>query len=724
MGFNVVPAPEVSGLTGAPGAQGLKGDKGSSILTGTTVPASSVGIDGDWYFMEDTRTFLGVTSTTWTIYQKAAGAWAVVGNTLGGSKIYLNNASTSSTDTKPGDILIRTDTGDMWQRSASGWGSPIGNIRGPQGIQGIQGIQGVAGPQGPEGPQGIKGDTGAQGPAGTSLTFRGGWAAGVAYAVNDMARYNGSTYRVTTAHTSSTTSPGYPDVATGHYAMVAQKGDTGPQGDKGDKGDTGDVGPAGPAGGIPLTGEVSGVNVALKGNGTNNIQEWKNPSGSIISRIGANGNFVAQGAMYAVGGIQVGSTSTDFGGGSGPMIGLDDAVTLPSTNPTSGVVIYSEAGSLKYRKPDGTVVTVGEGGAGTGTVKSINTKLPDVNGNVALTPTDIGAVDPNNATLNDFMVINATAPTNYGIVALRKLNKKRWMFAVSGSQETGSDAGSNFMIQSYSDAEADKTVHFYGERSSGSSVVGSTQPMNGARLTVDGGGIGIVSQAADPITSSLGPKLYSKTGRLYVQRGTNATPGGPQQWEVQPRADEWLPEDLGLKAWSSDPVVCQSNGAFTGTTGIRITAVRLREAQLINRLCWHFLGYAGGLQTGSWAALYNSSGTRVATSGDLSTATYEPAEQHGSGGGLSSAPLTATYTAVAGVYYIAWRFIYNTTTGDGPMLLQYENSAGAPPNVFGYSTSAVKRFGVISGTSLTASPASITTSSIENGANRFWAALA
>ncbi|WMI33344.1 minor tail protein [Streptomyces phage Provolone] len=571
MGFNVVPAPEISGLTGAPGAQGLKGDKGSSILTGTTAPSASQGIDGDWYFMEDTRTFLGVTSTTWTIYQKVAGAWTVVGNTLGGSKIYLNNTSTSSADTKPGDILIRTDTGDMWQRSAGGWGSSIGNIRGPQGIQGIQGIQGVAGPQGPEGPQG---------PAGP----------------------------------------------------------TGPTGAKGATGATGPAGPVGPASTVP------------------------GPQGPE--------------------------------GPPGPQ---------------------GEPGPQGPEGPRGPA-----GADGAGAVASVNGKV----GDVVLKPSDIGAVDPSNATLNDFMVINATAPTNYGIVAMRKLNKKRWSFMVSGSQETGSDAGSNFLLQSYTDAEADKTVHLYGERSSGSTVVGSTQPMNGARLTVDGGGLGLVSQASDPVTSSIGAKLYSKVGRMYVQRGTNATPGGPQQWEIQPRADEWLPEDLGLRAWSSDPAVCQSAGAYPGTTSIRITAVRLRETQLINRLGWHFLGYAGGLQTGSWAALYNASGTRVATSGDLSTATYEPAEQHGSGGGFSSAPLTATYTAVPGVYYIAWRFIYNTTTGDGPMLLQYENSAGAPPNVFGYGASAVKRFGVISGTSLTASPTSITTSSIENGANRFWAALA
>ncbi|QMP84567.1 tail fiber protein [Streptomyces phage Endor2] len=686
MGFNVIPAPEVSGLVGAPGPAGLKGDVGSSITTGTAVPLNTNGADGDWYFKEDTRTFLGVTSTNYTIYKKAAGAWSVVGGSeLGGSKIYLNNTSTSSTDTKPGDLLIRTDTGDIWQRSASGWGTALGNIKGPQGLQGIQGIQGVAGPQGPSGPQGTTGATGPQGPKGDK------------------------------GDTGATGPTGPASTVPG---PTGPTGPQGPQGDPGPTGPTGPTGPMGPAGGIPLTGEVSNVNVAIKGNGTNNLMEWKNPSGTIAARIGLNGNLVGESVIYAKAGVQFGATSTDFGGGAGGILGIKDATTVPSTNPTGGVVVYSEGGVLKFRKPDGTVVTVGDA---TGVVKSVNTKTPDVNGAVTLTAGDLNAVDKSNAILNDFMIINATADTNYGIVAMRKLNKKRWMFAVSGASETGSDAGSNFMLQSYTDAEADKTVHIYGERSSGNTVIGSTNPMNGSRLTVDGGAVGLVNQAANPAVSSLGAQLYSKSGRPWLQRSGGATPGGALNWEVQPRPDTWLPEDLGLKAWSSDPVDLMSTGAYTGTTSVRITAVNLRQAQSITKIAWHFLGYAGGLQVGSWAAIYNSSGTRQAYNDLIHTGTNEPAEQHASGGGTSYVPVTAT-TLTPGIYYIAWRFIYNTTTGDGPMCLAYENTAGAPPNVFGITP--VKRFGVLSNTSLTASPASITTSSIENGANRFWAALA
>lgn len=98
--------------------------------------------------------------------------------------------------------------------------------------------------------------------------------------------------------------------------------------------------------------------LTMVGDGTNNTVEWKNSSGSIIARVGANGNLVAEGALYAKGGVQVGSTSTNFGGGAGAMLGFNDASTIPSSNPTAGLVAYSQGGQLKVRQSDGTVVAV------------------------------------------------------------------------------------------------------------------------------------------------------------------------------------------------------------------------------------------------------------------------------------------------------------------------------------------------------------------------------
>jgi len=57
----------------------------------------------------------------------------------------------------------------------------------------------------------LKGDPGAAstvpGPAGRGFTPRGAWAASTAYAVDDLVTADGSTFRVTTAHTSGSTAP-------------------------------------------------------------------------------------------------------------------------------------------------------------------------------------------------------------------------------------------------------------------------------------------------------------------------------------------------------------------------------------------------------------------------------------------------------------------------------------------------------------------------------------
>lgn len=50
--------------------------------------------------------------------------------------------------------------------------------------------------------------------------------------------------------------------------------------------------------------------------------------------------------------------TTDFGGGV-KVMGLDDSTTQPSTNPTGGGILYSDAGAGKWRGSGGTVTTFG-----------------------------------------------------------------------------------------------------------------------------------------------------------------------------------------------------------------------------------------------------------------------------------------------------------------------------------------------------------------------------
>ncbi|WP_411144977.1 collagen-like protein [Streptomyces sp. x-80] len=204
-------------------------------------------------------------------------------------------------------------------------------------------------------------------------------------------------------------------------------------------------------------------------------------------------------------------------------------------------------------------------------------------------------------------------------------------------------------------------------------------------------------------------------------------PAGPKGDKGDPGAgsvssvDDWRPADLGLTAWAFDPAVGMSKPIYSGNGALRLAAVVLRAPTTVAKIVWHFGGYAGGMLAGSWGAIYDASGTRVGTTAALTGETVI-AGVHNLGGTAVSAPLTASVSLPAGIYYVAWAFRYNTSTNDGPMMLCADSAFDAPPNVFGLSS--VKRYGVISGTAAMSAPASITVSAIENGANRFWAALA
>ncbi|ATI18723.1 minor tail protein [Streptomyces phage Daudau] len=337
----------------------------------------------------------------------------------------------------------------------------------------------------------------------------------------------------------------------------------------------------------------------FQGDGTNNIMEWRNPSGSLVSRIGANGNIVGQGVAYLAGGVQLGSTSTDFGGGAGAILGVDNATTAPTTNPASGVIVYAEGGKLKVRQDDGTVVIVG------------NAPVSSVNG---LT----GAV---NLTIED---------------------------------------------------------------------------LEGIPLGQKGTASGVAT-------------LDASTKIPVAQLPDIAVPSS------------FTPESLGLKAWAGDPDFCASGFDYTGVGTGRMTAVYIDRSMSVSKIVWHVFGYAGGLKTGSWAGIYNTSGTLMRATGDMSTASYEPAEQHDTGGGWSSSNLTSSVTLSPGVYYILWRFNYTASPVDGPALARFE-SGGACQSVMGTGNN-IWRHGSYT-TSATSAPSSITIGSLQRDSIRFWVGLA
>jgi hypothetical protein len=103
-------------LLGATGPQGIPGNDGATFRQGSGAPAAALGNNGDFY----------IDSGNGNLYEKTAGAWALVSN-----------------------------------------------LRGPQGVQGIQGIQGVAGANGADGADAEPGG------AVTQVQYHGGGAPAV-----------------------------------------------------------------------------------------------------------------------------------------------------------------------------------------------------------------------------------------------------------------------------------------------------------------------------------------------------------------------------------------------------------------------------------------------------------------------------------------------------------------------------------------------------------------
>jgi hypothetical protein len=101
---------------------------------------------------------------------------------------------------------------------------------------------------------------------------------------------------------------------------------------------------------------VAGFVVKAHSTSAGNLIEFKRSSdGAVRTRVDAQCQFVTQQIAFFTGaGIQVNNSSTAFGGGSG-VIGMTNAGTVPTTNPSGGGVLWAEGGALKWRGSSGTV---------------------------------------------------------------------------------------------------------------------------------------------------------------------------------------------------------------------------------------------------------------------------------------------------------------------------------------------------------------------------------
>lgn len=102
-------------------------------------------------------------------------------------------------------------------------------------------------------------------------------------------------------------------------------------------------------------------NVKVLGVDDNGIIQLGNSSGYPIvinASVSDDVTIVAQVLNIATNGMQVGSDTSNFGGGVG-VIGVTNASLAPSSNPTGGGILYTEGGAGKWRGSGGTITTFG-----------------------------------------------------------------------------------------------------------------------------------------------------------------------------------------------------------------------------------------------------------------------------------------------------------------------------------------------------------------------------
>jgi len=204
----------------------------NTILSGSGVPAKTLGIDGDFYIDIKSANLYG---------PKTKGAWKLA-TSLRSVDTRDLSLPASGTDGAAG---AKGATGDRGLTGASG----SNGATGATGDRGLTGLTGASGSTGATGANGLKGDSGAAGAAGvTGLTGSAGaaGAAGITGAKGDT----GDTGAAGITGAKGDTG------LTGLTGTNGAAGLTGAAGTPGVKGDTGLTGSAGAAGGTGATGSA------------------------------------------------------------------------------------------------------------------------------------------------------------------------------------------------------------------------------------------------------------------------------------------------------------------------------------------------------------------------------------------------------------------------------------------------------------------------------------
>jgi hypothetical protein len=156
----------------------------------------------------------------------------------------------------------------------------------------------------------------------TSLVFKGEWANGTTYGLDDVASYNGSSY----VSLIDPNTGNQPDTSTTAWTLLAQTGAAGPRGPQGPQGAQGETGPAGSTGvglnptqiallrwyssnssfsaitvgSLPQSLAFDGTNIWVANYGSNTIARYNAATGTIVASAIASGSLPEQTSKSSV----------------------------------------------------------------------------------------------------------------------------------------------------------------------------------------------------------------------------------------------------------------------------------------------------------------------------------------------------------------------------------------------------------------------------------------
>lgn len=169
-------------------------------------------------------------------------------------------------------------------------------------------------------------------------------------------------------------------------------------------------------------------------------------------------------------------------------------------------------------------------------------------------------------------------------------------------------------------------------------------------------------------------------------------------------AGGWTPGNHGLISWSMDPALC--SGATAPTSGqVILVRLHISAATTINNIVAVVATAGTALTAGQcFAGLYSAAGAKLGETADQSSAWATT--------GVKTMPLTSPVAVQAGDYYVALLAV-----GTTPPAWARGSVIGALANIG--ITATTSRFGVATGSSVTALPSSLTVGATSTA---YWAA--